>query len=107
MVFFFRQIAADRIISFAKTTAVERVVHLHDGKAEVIEVIAAKKSPITKGLLRDQKLPAGVFLGGIVRDGDVLIPHGDTRVLEGDLVVVMALSTQRERAEKLFRRSLF
>jgi trk system potassium uptake protein TrkA len=102
-----RQIAADQIISFTRTEPVENFVHLHNGKAEIIEVIAAEKSPITKKPLRKMSLPEGVFLGGILRKGVAIIPTGDTRVESGDLVVVMTLTKMRSKAQKLFRKGLF
>ena len=102
-----RQIAADQIISFTRTEPVENFVHLHDGKAEIIEVIAAEKSPITKKPLRAMSLPEGVFLGGILRGGTVIIPDGNTQVRADDLVVVMTLKHSRNQAQKLFRKGFF
>lgn len=102
-----RQIAADQIISFTRTDPVENFVHLHDGKAEIFEVIAAEKSPITKKPLKAQRLPDGVFMGGILRNGEVLIPNGDTVIQADDLVVVMTLTKMRNQAQKLFRKGFF
>ena len=103
MIFCPRQIATDRILSFAQTNAVSRVVHLQDGHAEVIELTAEKNSRITKSALKEQTLPEGVFIGGILRAGVAMIPNGESVVEAGDLVVVMTLSSQRKKAEKLFR----
>ena len=80
-----------------------RVVHLQDGHAEVIELTAEKNSRITKSVLKEQTLPEGVFIGGILRAGVAMIPNGESVVEPGDLVVVMTLSSQRKKAEKLFR----
>ena len=102
-----RQIAADQIISFTRTEPVENFVHLHDGKAEILSIIAAERSPITKKPLRKMSLPDGVFLGGIQRGKQVIIPNGDTRVQSGDLVIVMTLTKVRSKAQKLFRKGLF
>ena len=103
MIFCPRQIATDRILSFAQTNDVSRVVHLQDGHAEVIELTAEKNSRITKSALKEQTLPEGVFIGGILRAGVAMIPNGESVVEPGDLVVVMTLSSQRKKAEKLFR----
>jgi trk system potassium uptake protein TrkA len=39
----------------------------------------------------DIGLPRGAILGSIERGGDVIIPHGDTKVETGDRVMVFAL----------------
>jgi trk system potassium uptake protein TrkA len=84
------------------------VVHLGDGTAEVLEVVAALGSPITKAPLRKVNVPNGVFLGGVITtEDDVLVPDGDHQVQPGDSVIVLALASKRNAVEKLFRRSLF
>jgi trk system potassium uptake protein TrkA len=102
-----RQIAADYILRFARPAQVEAVVHLSDGVAEVLEVIAAMGSPVTDKPLRKVSVPKGVFLGGVVTTDDVIVPDGDHVVQPGDTVVVLALAKQRSAVEKLFRRSVF
>jgi trk system potassium uptake protein TrkA len=102
------QIAADHILRFARPAQVETVVHLGDGTAEVLEVVAALGSPITKAPLRKVNVPNGVFLGGVITtEDDVLVPDGDHQVQPGDSVIVLALASKRNAVEKLFRRSLF
>jgi trk system potassium uptake protein TrkA len=83
------------------------LVHLGDGHAEVIEVVAALGSPITSGPLSDIKLPAGVSIGAVSSAHGVCIACGNTVVEAGDTVVVLALEGRHNVAEKLFKRGMF
>jgi trk system potassium uptake protein TrkA len=102
-----RQVAADHILRYARPAQIENLVHLGDGHAEVIEVVAALGSPITSGPLSDIKLPAGVSIGAVSSAHGVCIACGNTVVEAGDTVVVLALEGRHNVAEKLFKRGMF
>ena len=48
------------------------------------------------------KLPAGVIIGGVLRDDIVIIPRGDTVVQVKDRVVIFALADVVNKVEKIF-----
>lgn len=78
-----------------------RCLSLED--ADVSEIVAAPDSKITKGAVRDLKLPSGMTLAGIVRNGEGMLVSGDTQIRGGDHVVVFSLSGSLNKYEKLFR----
>ena len=102
-----RQVAADHILKYARPPQIESLVHLGDGEAEVIEVVAALSSPITAGPLSMLNIPSGVSIGAVSGVNGVKIANGDTVVEAGDTVVVLALESQHKVAAKLFKRGLF
>jgi trk system potassium uptake protein TrkA len=102
-----RQIAADHILSYARSASVESLVHLGGEAAEIVEVVAAMGSPITAKPIEKLSLPKGIFLGGIVGTEGVRVPTGSDTIEPGDTVVVLALSDKRSAVQKLFKRSLF
>ncbi len=102
-----RQIAADHILRFARPAQVETVVHLGDGSAEILEIVAAMDSRVTSKPLHKLTLPKGVFFGGVITENDVVVPDGNHCIQPGDTVVVLSLIKQRAAVEKLFRRSVF
>ena len=64
-------------------------VHLFAGEdAEAFELVAPQKSPILGVPLKDARLPKGSLAALIVRDGEILIPHGGDTIQAGDRVVV-------------------
>jgi trk system potassium uptake protein TrkA len=102
-----RQVAADHILRYAQPAQIESLVHLGNGEAEVLEVVAAMDSPITSGQLRDLRTPKGISIGGVIGMDGAFIANGNTRVEPGDTVIVLALKTQHKAVSKLFQRGLF
>jgi len=102
-----RQVAADHILRYSRPAQIETVVHLGDGDAEILEVVAALDSPITTGPLQKLSIPKGVSIGAVVGVNGVEIAHGDTVVEAGDTVVVLALESKHKAVAKLFKRGLF
>lgn len=72
------------------------------GRAEVIEGEALETSVLVGKPLKEIKLPAGIIVGGILRDGDVIVPKGGTVVEQGDRVVVFALASVVKKVEQFF-----
>ena len=69
----------------------------------MFEVVATDGARITRAAVKDLKLPDGMTLAGIVRDGHGMLVSGDTRIQPGDHVVVFSLSGSLNKYEKLFR----
>ncbi len=70
--------------------------------SEVVELLATPKSKITKSVIGKIKLPTGMNIGALLRDGVVHIVDGDTQIEAGDLVVVFCLDKGISKIEKLF-----
>ena len=52
--------------------------------------------------LKEVKLPNGVLLGAIVRDGKVISPRGTSVVLKGDRVILFSTADSVKKVEKMF-----
>lgn len=94
--------AAHVILKFVRKGEVVSVATLHGVDAEVIELIAQKGSAITRKPLKDIGFHHEAIVGCIIRDGDVIIPVGASRINEGDRVVVFTLPQAIPKVEKLF-----
>lgn len=70
--------------------------------ALVADLEAKEGSKITKGPVKDLRLPSGMTLGGLVRDGQGMLVGGNTQIRPGDHVVVFCLSGAIQKTEKLF-----
>ena len=70
--------------------------------AEVLEFIAKEDSPITENKLKEIEFPPGAIIGGFTRDGKGHIARGNTKIEEGDHVVVFALPSAVGEMGKLF-----
>ncbi len=100
-------IAASYIIKHSMGEEVSALRQLSGINADVLELIAAEGSTITKKPLSDQKLPIGSIIGGVIRDNEVFIATGDFQIREGDKVVVFALPGIASKIEKMFHKTRF
>ena len=85
-----RRVTAEEITRFTRTNYAETVSIIEDDRAEILELEVDIDSAVVGEYVRDlvPKLPASVVIGSIMRDGELIIPRGDTRVEAGDHLVV-------------------
>lgn len=97
-----RAITVSTILQHIRRGRIRAVHSLRDGFGEVIEAEALETSPLVGSQIREGKLPSGVIIGAIVRDGEVIIPRGDTDVRARDRVILLATAGSVKKVEKLF-----
>jgi trk system potassium uptake protein TrkA len=72
------------------------------GQAEVVELIQQSGAPILGKPLKELGIPRGIIIGAILRDGKVIIPNGNSMVLEDDRVIVFTLESHKDKVNRLF-----
>ena len=77
---------------------------LIQGQAEIMEIIAVNEMKLVNIPLKELDLPEGVLIAGIHRGQQVIIPDGETRILEDDKVIIFCLLSDIAELEKLFRK---
>ncbi len=97
-----RAITVSNILQHVRRGRIHAVHSLHEGFGELIEADALETSSLVGKPLREVKLPAGVLLGAVVRDGTVISPRGNTVVQAGDRVVLFAAADAVKKVEKMF-----
>ena len=99
-------LAANEILKFIRRGELLSVAHLHGFDAEVVEIIAAKNSPITKTPLfkLDPSFHGKILIGSVYRDEEWEIAVGDTRILPNERVIVFCKSLHLKDVHKLFMR---
>ena len=75
---------------------------LIQGQAEIMEIIASDEMKLANVPLKDVHLPEGVLIAAIHRGQQVIIPNGDTKILDGDKVTIFCLLSDIGELEKLF-----
>ncbi len=71
------------------------------GQGEFIEAIALETSDITDLPLRKISFPKGVILVCIIRDGQIMIPAGNSVVKPNDRIIMFAVKSAVKKLEKL------
>jgi trk system potassium uptake protein TrkA len=97
-----RAITVSNILHHVRRGRIHAVHSIHEGFGELIEADAMETSPLVGKPLKEIKLPNGVLLGAVVRQGKVISPRGTTVVQSGDRVVLFAESDAVKKIEKMF-----
>lgn len=97
--------AGNEILKFIRRSELISVAHMHGFDAEVVEIIAAPGSPITKKPLA--KLPNlrfdTILIGSVYRHGEWRIAVGNTHIQANERVIVICLSPHLRDVRKLFQ----
>ncbi|NQV84821.1 MAG: Trk system potassium transporter TrkA [Rhodospirillales bacterium] len=97
-----RNITVSTILQYVRRGRIHSVHTLREGFGELIEAEALETSDLVGKPLKEVKLPPGVMLGAIVRDGEMICPRGSTVVQAKDRVVMFAAEDVIRKVEKLF-----
>lgn len=106
---FFYKMGVDRVICAISTMTsiieqqafmeeMAKVIPLGEGRARIIEVPIAENDPAVQKQVWEINLPKEVIIGCILRQNQTLIPSGDTRILAGDILVLISGTEQEEIA---------
>ena len=99
-----KAIAASHIYQMMLDANVHNVRFLMNANADVAEFIPQEGSKITQKAVKDMRLPYGVTIGGLVRNGEGHLVSGNTRINAGDTVMVFCHSTNMKKIENLFNK---
>jgi trk system potassium uptake protein TrkA len=97
-------LAGNEILKFIRRGELLSVAHLHGFDAEVVEIVAAPNSPITRKPLSklDPDYYGKIMIGGILRDGAWQVAVGDTHIQSDERVIVVCISPHLKDVQKLF-----
>jgi trk system potassium uptake protein TrkA len=95
-------ISATRILSTlceeqAGFEEIGKMIAVAEGNVSVSEVILREGSPADGAAIQSIVFPAEALIGGIIRGGKVLIPKGDTILLGGDRLIVIATESSHDQ----------
>lgn len=106
---FFYKMGVDRVICAisAVTNIIEqqafmeemaKVIPLGEGSVRIIEIPITENDSAVHKQIWEINLPKEVIIGCILRQNRTLIPRGDTRILAGDVLVLISGNVQEEIA---------
>jgi len=97
-------LAGNKILKFIRRGELISVAHLHGFDAEMVEIIAAPDSPITRNPLSriGSYYNEKIMIGSIHRDGVWQVAVGDTHVQKNERVIVVCMSQHLKDVQKLF-----
>ncbi|MGM0413878.1 MAG: potassium channel family protein [Bacillota bacterium] len=76
---------------------------IEEGNLSVTKCLIPEGAPADGKTLKELALPLSIILGGILRDGEVLIPRGGTKIKSGDKVIIISLPSEQGEAIQALR----
>jgi len=97
-------LAGNKILKFIRRGELLSVAHLHGFDAEMVEIVAAPNSPITRKPLSklNSYYTQKIMIGSIYRDGMWRVAVGDTHIQDNERVIVVCMSQHLKDVQKLF-----
>lgn len=96
-------LTVNAVLRFIRYQKVASIATLPGVDAEVIEYVAQAGSKITQKPLKDIHFPKHGIVGAVLHNDKLVIPTGDTTIMDGDKVVVFTLPQALSEITKLFK----
>lgn len=97
-------ITSSEILKIVRGGKILSVSLLLGGEAEVTEILLTEDVSVLGKSLEELDLPSGIVIGAIVRDEEVIIPYGQTKLESYDRLIVFSLAKDLD-ALKIFLKS--
>jgi trk system potassium uptake protein TrkA len=105
----FRQLGISEVFSATRIigsiiegqTVFDEITHLFpaaEGRIHVTEVVLDHGSPAVGRSLQELALPQESLLAAVIRNGNAVVPRGDTRLQVADRLILIALPENQEEA---------
>ena len=101
-----RATTVSTILRHIRHGRVRDIYSIGDAEAEVIEAQVLSTSPMSGRAIRDIEFPEGVLVGAVQKGERFVKPKPDTRIEEGDLVLIFALTHDVPEVERLLQVSI-
>jgi trk system potassium uptake protein TrkA len=98
-----RATTVSSILRYVRHGRIRAVYSIGDGEAEVIEAQVLGTSAMAGKAVRDAELPDAALIGLIQKGSEVVVPRGDTRLAEGDVLTIFAMRESVAEVERLFQ----
>lgn len=97
-------LTAQEIAKRIEHPGTQRLEYFAHGRVQLRSIFVESDAPAANKLLREIPLPGRTLIASIKREGKLIIPRGDDRILAGDLISIIGSTIDISRIDKLFRR---
>jgi trk system potassium uptake protein len=98
-----RSTTVSSILRYVRHGRIRAVYSIGDGEAEVMEAQVLGTSALAGRLVRDSEMPQAAIIGLIQKGDKLVVPRGDTRLAEGDVLTIFAMREAVADVERLFQ----
>ena len=101
-----RATTVSSILRHIRHGRVRGVYSIGDAEAEIIEAQVLGTSPIAGQKVKDIAFPEGTLIGALMKQGKYTRPTSETRVEEGDVIAIFAMTADVPEVERLLQVSI-
>ena len=101
-----RATTVSSILRHIRHGRVKGVYSIGDAEAEIIEAQVLSTSPLSGQRIKDIDFPEGVLVGGVLKEGKLVMPKASLRFDEGDVIALFAVSKDIPEVERLLQVSI-
>lgn len=101
-----RATTVSTILRHIRHGRVRDIYSIGDAEAEVMEAQVLSTSPMSGKAIRDIDFPEGALIGAVQKGDKIIKPLSDTRIEEGDIVLIFALTHDVPEVERLLQVSI-
>lgn len=101
-----RATTVSTILRHIRHGRVRDIYSIGDAEAEVMEAQVLSTSPMSGRAIRDIDFPEGVLIGAVQKGDRIVKPMPDTRIDEGDVVLIFAMAPDVPEVERLLQVSI-
>jgi len=95
-------LAVEQILRLVRGKEISAVTKLLEGEAEALEFVPEANSPVTKGPLKDIKLPKNSIIGAVYSGEEVILAGGDVQIKAGERVIVFCHESAVKKLRAFF-----
>jgi trk system potassium uptake protein TrkA len=97
-----RLVTASKVVRMILPDRFKSLAILSEHEVDVLEVQAVESDKIVGKPLERISLPRDTMIAAIVRENEVVIPHGKDIINAGDTVIIFTLSMHISAVERMF-----
>jgi trk system potassium uptake protein TrkA len=101
-----RSTTVSSILRHIRHGRVRGVYSIGDAEAEMIEAQVLGTSSIAGRTIKEIDFPEGTIVGGLLKGGKPVRPTGETRIEEGDVIAIFAMTGDVREVEQLLQVTL-
>jgi len=98
-----RATTVSSILRYVRHGRIRAVYSVGDGEAEVMEAQVLGTSALAGRTVRDSEMPEAAIIGLVQKGDRLVVPRGDTRLAEGDVLTIFAMREAVAEVERLFQ----
>lgn len=98
-----KSLAVEALLREIGHLGILRTVPLHGGDVVVFETRIGKRSSLVDKYIKDVRLPKGILIVGILRDGKTSIPGGNFQLKWRDRALIFCYQEMQEEMDRYFR----